>query len=75
MSKVKILLVGSVGDNVPVLRKKLKTLNGSKAGPFDVCFCVGPLNLGAIGSSSEAFPMPVYLQETTGTLESTSICE
>lgn len=66
MSKVKILLVGSVGENVPVLRKKLKVLNASKAGPFDACFCVGPIHLGddTDGSNiNEAFPIPVYLQD------------
>lgn len=64
MSKIKILLVGTVGENVPILRKKLKVLNASKAGPFDACFCVGPIHLGASGDNgSEAFPIPVYLQE------------
>jgi diadenosine tetraphosphate (Ap4A) HIT family hydrolase len=63
MSKVKILLVGSVGENVPVLRKKLKVLNASKAGPFDACFCVGSIHLGDDTTSEcEAFPIPVYLQ-------------
>jgi len=67
MSKVKILLVGSVGENIPVLRKKLKTLNASKAGPFDVCFCVGPIHLEAGGDNvGEAFPIPVYLQDISG---------
>lgn len=74
MSKVKILLVGSVGENVPVLRKKLKTLNASKAGPFDACFCVGPIHLSA-GSSEEAFPIPVYLQEAKGNIGSNSACK
>ena len=65
MSKVKILLVGSVKEHVPVLRKKLKALNASKAGPFDACFCVGPIHLGVddVNGSGEAFPIPVYLQE------------
>ncbi len=74
MSKVKILLVGSVGENVPVLRKKLKALNASKAGPFDACFCVGPIHLDALGGD-EAFPIPVYLQEVKGTTDSSSACE
>ena len=74
MSKVKILLVGSVGENVPVLWKKLKVLNASKAGPFDACFCVGPIHLGAINSSggTEAFSIPVYLQDVTGDEDSSS---
>ena len=65
MSKVKILLVGSVKEHVPVLRKKLKALNASKAGPFDACLCVGPIHLGVddVNGSGEAFPIPVYLQE------------
>jgi hypothetical protein len=60
MSKVKILLVGSVGENFQVLQKKLKTLNSSKAGPFDVCFCVGSTKVPAVTTS---LPLPVYLQE------------
>lgn len=74
MSKVKILLVGSVGENVPVLRRKLEVLNASKkAGPFDACFCVGPIHLGANGGSgSDAFPIPVYLQDTNGNADSSA---
>jgi len=65
MSKVKILLVGSVGKNLPVLRKKLKALNASKAGPFDACFCIGPIHLIAddVNGGGEAFSLPVYLQD------------
>jgi diadenosine tetraphosphate (Ap4A) HIT family hydrolase len=43
MSKLKILLVGPVEGNVKILADKLKSLSSSKAGPFDACFCVGPL--------------------------------
>lgn len=60
MSKVKILLVGSVGENFPVLTKKLESLQSSKAGPFDVCFCVGPIT---VPEDFKALPLPVYLQE------------
>ena len=40
-----MLLVGSVGTNISVLKKKLISLNSSKAGPFDICFCVGSVDL------------------------------
>lgn len=66
MSKVKILLVGSVGSQADVLKKKLDTLQSSKAGPFDVCFCVGPFQSGKEGESLPSFPIPVYLQEYQG---------
>lgn len=72
-SKIKVLLVGSVGDNIDVLQKKLQSLNSGKAGPFDVCFCVGPIQLDAAFLSSKSgddededapsLPLPVYLQE------------
>jgi diadenosine tetraphosphate (Ap4A) HIT family hydrolase len=64
MTKAKILLVGKVGDHLKVLHKKLTTLNSSKAGPFHVCFCVGPVDLKT--ESVDAFPLPVYLQQVTG---------
>jgi len=77
-NKVKILLVGSVGDNLTVLRKKLRALNASKAGPFDACFCVGPVRYGqekddkgnnngndkeTTEAETDGFPIPVYFQE------------
>ncbi|CAJ1961941.1 unnamed protein product [Cylindrotheca closterium] len=61
MSKVKILLVGSVGENFNVLSKKVNSLNSSKAGPFDVCFCVGPIQVPKDLDSD--LPLPVYLQD------------
>ncbi|KAL3943881.1 MAG: hypothetical protein SGBAC_002039 [Bacillariaceae sp.] len=61
MSKVKILLVGSVGENFNVLSKKVKSLNSSKAGPFDVCFCVGPIQVPKDLDSD--LPLPVCLQD------------
>ena len=75
MSKVKILLVGSVGGHKDVLLTKLESLQSSKAGPFDVCFCVGPMDFDAsttTASSSRSFPLPVYLQEYKGVLPSTT---
>jgi hypothetical protein len=40
--KVKILVCGPVLGQFHALRDKLASLQSSKAGPFDVCFCVGP---------------------------------
>jgi diadenosine tetraphosphate (Ap4A) HIT family hydrolase len=66
-TKVKMLLVGSVGNNLSVLKKKLISLHSSKAGPFDICFCVGSVDPTALDESSTAaeddFPIPVYFQQ------------
>jgi Protein similar to CwfJ C-terminus 1 len=70
MSKVKVLLVGPVQGNIETLVDKLKNLQSSKAGPFDVCFCVGPF-FGPDYTEEETYrlqtlldglPLPVYLQ-------------
>ncbi len=67
MSKIKILLVGSVGEHVEILRTKLNALQSSKAGPFDACFCAGDITL----CDEPTFPLPVYLQDYSGlTVES-----
>ena len=42
MDKVKILITGPVNGKVKDLTQKLNTLQKSKAGPFDACFCTGP---------------------------------
>ena len=81
MSKVKILLVGPVQGQVSTLINKLKALQSSKAGPFDVCFCVGPF-LGTESNNSNRedggekkeeptdlysdLPLPVYLHDYSG---------
>jgi diadenosine tetraphosphate (Ap4A) HIT family hydrolase len=70
MSKAKILLVGSVGEHVGVLHAKLESLQSSKAGPFDACFCVGDIQLSSGDKagflSDRSFPLPVYVQEFSG---------
>jgi len=43
MDKVKVLLSGPINGATSAFCTKLKTLQKSKAGPFDVCFCVGPV--------------------------------
>lgn len=60
--KVKILLVGSVGENAEDLVKKLSSLQRSKAGPFDACFSVGPCSPSI---RDHAMPLPLYLQDCT----------
>ena len=42
MEKVKVLVTGPVKNDFTSLTSKLSTLQQSKAGPFHVCFCVGP---------------------------------
>ena len=77
MSKIKILLVGSVGSHIDVLQAKLESLQSSKAGPFDVCFCVGDIQLSNNNDNDNnnnnntdfKFPLPVYLQEYSGPTE------
>ena len=41
-NRVKILMVGPVNGQLSLLSNKLRTLQNSKAGPFDVCLCAGP---------------------------------
>jgi diadenosine tetraphosphate (Ap4A) HIT family hydrolase len=64
--KIKLLLVGSVGERIDVLKKKLESLHASKAGPFDMCLCVGSIQLPSL-SSLEEFPLPVYFQQVVVT--------
>jgi hypothetical protein len=40
--KVKVLITGPVNNDFESFVSKLDTLSNSKAGPFDICFCVGP---------------------------------
>ena len=40
--RAKVLLVGPVNGRLRLLSDKLRTLQTSKAGPFDVCLCSGP---------------------------------
>lgn len=42
MEKVKVLITGPVNGAIQDLTLKLTSLQKSKAGPFDMCFCVGP---------------------------------
>lgn len=42
MEKVKILITGPVKGSIQDLSLKLQSLQKSKAGPFDMCFCAGP---------------------------------
>ena len=58
--KVKILLVGRIGDQVDPFVKKITTLQKSKAGPFHACFCVGKAASSLVG---KPLPLPVYLQD------------
>ena len=41
-NKVKVLMVGPVNGRLRLLSEKLHSLQGSKAGPFDICLCSGP---------------------------------
>ena len=66
--KIKILLMGTIGDNVEDFVQKLVSLQQSKAGPFDACFCVGRVN-SSIMTRSNDLPMPIYLQNASGLTE------
>ena len=72
--KVKILLVGPVQGHFQVLIDKLNSLQSGKAGPFDLCFCVGPFfadNEDQVKNDCNdgtlEFPLPVYVQHYSGT--------
>ena len=41
-NRVKILMVGPVNGQLSLLSNKLRSLQKSKAGPFDICLCAGP---------------------------------
>ena len=72
--KIKILLVGTIGDNVEDFVQKLGSLQKSKAGPFDACFCVGRVNPSLITHSND-LPMPIYLQNASGLTENEGFVE
>jgi len=42
MDKAKVLITGPVNGDFDSLKSKLSSLQKSKAGPFDICFSVGP---------------------------------
>jgi Protein similar to CwfJ C-terminus 1/Protein similar to CwfJ C-terminus 2/RNA recognition motif. (a.k.a. RRM, RBD, or RNP domain) len=60
MLRIKLLLIGSIGDDVDELISKLSSLQKSKAGPFDACFSVGKTNKSII---DHEMPIPLYLQD------------
>lgn len=62
MDKIKILITGPVNGSIQDLHQKLSALQKSKAGPFEMCFCVGPF-----------FGSPDKEQETKSLLEEKSI--
>lgn len=74
-NKIKILITGEIGENVTDFVSKLTSLNKSKAGPFHACFCVGRVDASQIISASEQFPMPVYLQDSSGLTEEEGLVE
>ena len=65
--KLKLLLFGSVGEQITPFVNKIKALHKSKAGPFHVCFCVGSFYVPKEGSPEydalKALPIPVYVQD------------
>ena len=67
--KEKVLVVGSVSSSLKALAAKLNTLNTSKSGPFDACFCTGPFfssnddEVNALLDGTTVFPIPVYFQD------------
>jgi hypothetical protein len=62
-TKVKLLLIGSIdGDHVEDAIKKLTTLQKSKAGPFDACFCVGSCSP-KLQEHAGGMPLPMYIQD------------
>lgn len=66
--KLKLLLFGAVNDKTIAFANKVKSLHKSKAGPFDVVFCVGSFHVPSAEDSPEyaalkSLPIPVYLQD------------
>ena len=64
MSKIKVLITGPVSGSIADVTAKLTSLQNSKAGPFDMCFCVGPFfnHTQSTTASLEEInmPLPVY---------------
>ena len=67
MDKIKVLFTGPVNGQFSSLKTKLESLQSSKAGPFDMCFCVGPFfNDGketenpSNDTIEDGMPLPVY---------------
>lgn len=76
-NKLKILLFGRVGDDIDAFVAKCKTLQSSKAGPFDAAFCVGSCNVQVLlerygnGKNDDgSLPMRVYIQDPLQDVES-----
>lgn len=70
--KLKLLLFGPVQDQIVPFCNKIKSLHKSKAGPFDLCFCVGSFHVPSDETSSDyqalqSLPIPVYLQDAVAT--------
>ncbi|KAL7472403.1 hypothetical protein ACHAXS_012810 [Conticribra weissflogii] len=51
--RAKVLMVGPVNGQLRLLSDKLRTLQNSKAGPFDVCLCAGPFFFHGEGGERE----------------------
>lgn len=66
MDKLKLLIFGSIQDEGLFL-SKLKSLQKSKAGPFDVAFCVGKSSVvdKILLNEKDELPIPVYLHGTS----------
>lgn len=69
MEKVKVLITGPVNGEISSLKVKLDSLQSSNAGPFDMCFCVGPFFNNANEENQndrsdilvqQELPLPVY---------------
>lgn len=78
MEKIKVLFTGPVNGEFSSLKAKLDSLQSSKAGPFDMCFCVGPFFNGKEDESNddtlqEGMPLPVYFCD--GGVIPTSVAE
>lgn len=75
-TKIKLLVCGPVQGSFRVLKEKLTLLQKSEAGPFDLCFCVGPFfgkegggrgeSTLSLFSEQGAFPLPVYFLDAGG---------
>ncbi len=68
MEKVKVLITGPVNNDFSSLKTKLSSLQKSKAGPFHVCFCVGPFFIKS-NASIEPEEESVYFQKAKEFLE------
>ncbi len=75
---VRVLVVGSVSDGLSAVIEKVTKLHSGPAGPFDLCFLIGPVcdaETGQFSRGSQSSSVPLYILTGPGDEAVTSMCE